>query len=165
MMEIPLDRFEKIEQKADFLHDRYNLPSSPQAEDLERIAVQEFGVVKIVKSPILHPRIVNHHNDFYVFYGVFCKPYERMLLGEILGHFALGHLETTSASISKIIQEQKEAEYFSAYLNNISPSRLNDLKWDEAFASLNPLTLAANWLKKGRHIEDLKEQGVYHLLR
>lgn len=165
MIEIPPDRFEEIEQEADCLCNKYNLPFSPQAEDLKRITEEEFGVIKIVKSPILRPRIVKHHEDFYVFYRVFCKPYERILLGNILGHFALGHLEATSAGISKIIQELKEAEYFSAYLNNISPSYLNDLKWDEAFASLNPLTLAAHRFQKDRHIENLKQQGVYHLIR
>lgn len=163
-MEIPLDRFEKIEQKVDYLQHKYGLPYSPLSEDLKRIAVQEFGVVKIVKSPILRPRIVKHYDDFYVFYRAFSEPYERILFGEILGHFALGHLEITSASISGSIQEQKEAEYFSAYLNNISPSHMNDLKWDETFASHNPLTLAAHWFKKGRYIEDLKQQGVYHLI-
>ncbi len=164
-MEIPVDRFEEIEQKADHLHHKYSLSFSPQAEDLERIAVQEFGVVKIVKSPILRPRIVKHYDDFYVFYRAFCGSYERILLGNVLGHFALGHLETASAGIPRIIQEQQEAEYFSAYLNNISLTHLNDLKWDETFASLNPLTLAAQWFKKDRHIENLKQQGVYHLLR
>ena len=165
MMEIPLERFEEIERKADYLHHKYNLPFSPQAEDLKRIAVQEFGVVKIVKSPLLRPRIVEQYDDFYVFYRAFCKSYERIVLGNILGCFALGHLENDSAGISRIMQEQQEADYFSAYLNNISLAYLNDVKWDEAFASLNPLTLAAHRFHKGRHIENLKQQGVHHLIR
>lgn len=155
----PRARTLRIETEADKVKAKYN-PKSVQ--DLERIAKEEYGVIEVVKTPlILISTVINAKDGVYIFYNASFGPYEPLTLGHEIGHIAAGHFN--GGHQPGFFTREVEADYFSQLVNSVSSARF--YAWSTIDIVLMAKALVAKTFVKKREVERLQDLGVYHALQ
>lgn len=148
---------ERINDEVSRLREKYN-PSS--VADLEKIAKNEYGVVKVINTPlVLFKSVINSSSDgFRIFYHASFKPYGPLLLGKEIGRIFMGNLNDDSTFN---LGPQSEADYFSRRLNDVS------LVTSTLYEELNTLFITGKLLITNitGEKQKLKENGLYDLLK
>ncbi|MBI2499520.1 hypothetical protein HYV88_04735 [Candidatus Woesearchaeota archaeon] len=150
-----------IVEKLDIEIDRLRVKYKPKStDDLERIARNEFGVVNVIKTPMVNSgRVVkDDESGLYIFCHAELERYGPLVLGHEIGHIVAGHLNGHRPQAA--IREE-EADYFSAGLNDISLHELNFLRLREELRSKG---IFFHLFGKRREVKRLQQMGVYHLL-
>lgn len=155
----PEERLLKLGHEALKIRARYN----PQTtEDLEKIAVEEFGVSKVVHTFLTRSKaILTKKKQFYIFYHADFKPCLPLMLGHEIGHIAAGHFH---AAVAEKVRE-KEANYFSACLNGFAPSVYQKRFDREAVENMLSFFSRPSKEKRMQEIRRLQELGVYDILQ
>jgi hypothetical protein len=121
-----MDRKKERERLADWAS-KFRAKYNPQStDDLERIAVEEFEVKKVVKTPLALGSFIVPYRDYdnpgrgggYIFYNASFEPYEKLVLGHEIGHAAIWHLIGPMSQSEW--RQQTDATFFSLKLNNVS---------------------------------------------
>ena len=144
----------QLDQEVERLRKKYN-PISTQS--LERIAREEYGAT-VIKTPLgLGSGVTKTEEGLFVFYYASFKPYEPLTLGHEIGHVAAGNLNERCKQNLWI--KEKEADYFSTRLNDISLSTVNLYRLIEA--SLRFKDHFLNIFRYRKEIEKLQQQSAY----
>lgn len=149
-----------IKEEADRVGTKYNPKTS---QDLERIAKEEYGVKKVVKTPLVLVSgvVVNAKDGLYIFYNASFESCEPFVLGHEIGHIAAGHFNGKHQP--GLFTREFEADYFSQLLNGISPAKFYSLLTIEGALMVKQLVTRS--FGKKREVEILQDLEVYHLLR
>lgn len=155
----PRARTLRIEEEADKVRGKYHPETS---QDLERVAKEEYGVIEVVKTPLVLASIVkNTESGLYIFYNASFEPYESLTLGHEIGHIAAGHFNERHQP--GFFTREFEADYFSQLINNVSPVKF--YTWLTIDSALMANELVTRPFVKKREVERLKDLGVYHALQ
>lgn len=153
---------ERLDTEVDRLRTKYD----PKAtDDLVKIAEDEYGA-RVVNTPLgLSSMWKKTDAGLFIFYFASFQPYEFITLAHEIGHLAAGHhndrLRTSDQeTYAKTLEvREKEADYFSARLNNVSQFRMEVYRGIEAVLRLKDHILTA--LRYKEEVEKLRQQGVY----
>lgn len=153
---------ERLDIEVDRLRTKYNPKTT---DDLVKIAEDEFGA-QVVNTPLgLSSLWKKTDAGLFIFYFASFKPYEPITLAHEIGHLVAGHHDDRlrafdSETYAKGLGvREKEADYFSARLNNVSQFRMGVYRGIEAGLRLKDHVFTALRYKEG--IEKLRQQGVY----
>lgn len=125
------ERKAELESEAQRVLKKYN-PLT--IEDLENIAIQEYGVIKVVRNPLVWPSRVDLLKDggLSIEYFAFFLPYLRLTLGHEIGHIAAGQFNRPRPTdINARRAEEAEADYFTLCLNRVPLEYLDVCRHNE----------------------------------
>lgn len=166
-LELPRDRRLEIACEADRVKRKYH----PQTvEDLERIAVEEYGVAQVIRTPLADPSglVRDQNSNLILFYHAWQEANLPLFLGHEMGHVALGHAEKLPwvfQNETEYLIWEAEADHFSARLNSISSDEFRSRQYQDSSVSFWKAPLY--WLQRKERkseIQRLKDLGIYHLL-
>jgi len=152
-------RIERLETEIEKIKTKYN-PKT--IEDLIKVAMNEYGVVNVIKTPLVCDASITTKNrkNFYIFYYASFKPHEMHTLGHELGHIASGHFNRIKFELSDL---EDEADYFSAKLCGISLIKYKIYENIDAILSFKEMFM--DIFRHEREIERLEQMGVYQFLK
>lgn len=159
------ERILELSNEACRVRKKYN----PQTiGDLERIAVEEYGVVRVVKTPFARPsRVVEERETgaAYIFYHASYEPYLLATLGHEIGHIAASHEIEAGINFDEREKMEYEANYFSAQLIGLPLDTLH--RYRDVSAILSVVEDCTNLFRRKKmkkEITRLQQLGVYDLL-
>ena len=128
---------------------------------LEIIAKERYGVKAVVDTPLAlwNSYVVDTWNGLYIFYNAPFERYKPLALGHEIGHIAAGHFD---GNASGILEEEDEADYFSAKINNVSLNELRFCRWVDSTLFFKDLVLYP--FRKKKEVKRLQGMGVYYYM-
>jgi len=148
-------------KKLDFEVERLKRKYPPiNIQTLDTLAREEFDA-NVVRTPLgWMSKVVKSESGLFIFYYGSFKPYESLALAHEIGHIVAGHLDGYNPGLEI---KEREADYFSAQINDVSLSKLNSFRFMEAVFRFKDDF--RNIFRYGVEIAKLVEQDAYEAFK